>query len=66
MNKKEKAKMLKILKSYRNPDPRCSFPWEPKYEGFCRAYADYIDGHAWVGIPGEKGFCKKCEFWKKK
>ena len=32
---------------YRNPDPRCTYPWEPGPVGYCASYACAVDeGHA--------------------
>ena len=50
------------VEKYRNPDPRCKYPFEPKFAGYCWGYANHVDGE-----PGfEKFTCEGCDMWQDK
>ncbi len=58
------------FKKYRNPDPRCTYPFDPSPLGYCWSFAQYVDD-GWSGLKRgkEKGMetiCKGCECWKPK
>ena len=50
------------INSYKNPDPRCTYPFTCDPLGYCWGYANHIDK-----TPGfEKLNCKDCELWNSK
>ena len=55
----------KMFWLYRNPDRRCTYPFEPNALGYCWSYANFVDGtFPWANKPMEST-CKGCELWKK-
>lgn len=48
------------FRAYRNPDKKCTYPFEPCSLGYCWGWAHYIDG------TGEHPYCEDCECWSKK
>lgn len=72
-----RTKWIKRLKSYKNNDPRCSYPWELGNLGYCWGYASWLDGKngdksifGWGDYSMYKEyieFCRKdCKYWKGK
>jgi hypothetical protein len=48
---------------YKNPDKRCTYPFEPSLLGYCWGYATKVDeGKKMATIV----CAKRCEFWEKK
>ena len=47
---------------YRNPDPRCTYPFDAEPCGYCWSYAVIIDlgGSQRTQLAG----CRHCECWK--
>ena len=43
---------------YRNPDPRCRYPFTPDPVGYCWSYAHHVDGTK------KELTCDTCEFWR--
>ena len=41
---------------YKNPDKRCTYPFEPMSIGYCWGWASFVDG-------GNPPKCDKCEMW---
>ncbi len=66
-----RTKWIKRLKSYRNPDKRCKYPWQLGNLGYCWGYANWLDiKNKDKGILGEYSkfesymeLCKDCEYW---
>ena len=54
----KRVEWIKRLKSYKNKDKRCHYPWTISNVGYCWGWANYIDGT--TGKPD----CLKCEYWK--
>jgi hypothetical protein len=63
-----------VTPDYKNPDPRCHYPWDDSPVGFCWSYAHHVDGQPgfenMVAIcegkccaPGKKN-TEMCECWK--
>ncbi len=53
------VKSSSALEKYRNPDPRCSYPFEPCGAGYCWSYAHHVDGTA--GYENMESICPDCE-----
>lgn len=47
---------------YRNPDPRCTYPWSPGGAGYCWSFAHHVDGRK--RYEDMEKICPKCELWK--
>ncbi len=50
---------------YKNPDTRCSYPFDDCPVGYCWSYANYVDGtrgFPTTNIEMDK-LCSGCEFW---
>ena len=47
---------------YKNPDPRCKYPFTPDPVGYCWSYANYIDGAKDFEDMSKR--CPDCEYWK--
>ncbi len=73
----ERAKWIKRLKSYKNPDPHCTYPWELGNCGYCWGFASWKDGddksmwHSVSGYKRVKDFgkevcAKDCKYWREK
>ena len=60
----ENKKLLtkEIVETYRNPDKRCVYPFEPNPVGYCWAYAHHVDGTERFEDMGK--ICPSCEYWK--
>lgn len=43
---------------YRNPDPRCRYPFTPDPAGYCWSYAHHVDGTA--GFENMQAICAMC------
>ena len=56
----EMMKVAKELK-YKNPDPRCIYPFPSDY---CWSYACYVDGNK--GFENIEAKCLSCKYWKAK
>ena len=50
------------FEKYRNPDPRCVYPFTPGNLGYCWSYAHHVDGTD--GFKNTDNFCPGCEFWE--
>jgi hypothetical protein len=50
------------LLRYRNPDPRCTYPFEPSGVGYCCSYALYVDGDK--KIMSMDSACSNCDCWE--
>jgi len=50
------------LKMYRNPDPRCTYPFEMCSLGYCWSYAHHVDGT--TGYEDMMLVCPTCDCWK--
>ena len=48
------------LDKYRNPDPRCAYPFTPDTFGYCWTYAHHVDGSSGFDVLK----CGGCEFFK--
>lgn len=59
---KTKEEVLERLNSYKNPDPRCTYPFSPKPLGYCWAYANHVDGTR--GFEDMEAICKDCNMWR--
>jgi hypothetical protein len=46
---------------YRNPDPRCGYPFTPDPCGYCWSFAHHVDG---TGCIDMDKICPRCELWK--
>lgn len=55
-----KATKEQLLK-YKNPDPRCEYPFTPDAAGYCWSYAHHVDGTK--GYKHMKRKCLHCEMW---
>ena len=53
---------LALFTSYRNPDHRCSYPWDPSPCGYCWSWAHHVDGTK--GYEDMMKICPGCEFFK--
>jgi len=54
--------MSSKYKKYKNPDKRCTLPFEPSPLGYCWYYADRVDtGKQQKEIIEE---CRECEYWE--
>lgn len=54
------------FEKYRNPDRRCTYPFEPCAAGYCWGYANFVDGNKpWADRPMEKN-CQRCDMWAPK
>ncbi len=60
MNEHEIA--VKKVKSYRNPDKRCSYPFICAPMGYCWAYANHVDKTP--KFEDMSKICPGCEFWE--
>jgi len=49
---------------YRNPDPRCQYPFEPDIFGYCWTWATYTDGLKRARRSPIGEICAGCEYWK--
>ena len=49
-----------VFDKYRNPDPRCGYPFTPDPCGYCWSYARHIDG---TGCKDMDEICPRCEMW---
>ncbi len=67
----KRAKWIKRLKSYRNDDPRCRYPWTLSNVGYCWGFACWIDYKK--GLTDMKNkykvdssdiFCRDCNYWQ--
>ena len=62
--RKNKNPLLK----YRNPDPRCTYPFESSFVGYCWSYANYVDdGETFLKKNKKKRFediCMGCDLFK--
>jgi len=47
---------------YRNPDPRCKYPFTPDPLNYCWGYAEKVDEGA--SKKEIEQFCEGCEYWK--
>ena len=47
---------------YKNPDKRCTYPYDKSPVGYCWAYANHIDRIKGFSDIGKK--CKKCEYFE--
>lgn len=53
-----------LIAKYRNPDPRCTYPFDHSPAGYCWSYAHWVDGSSgYAGKPVED-LCKGCDLWK--
>ena len=50
------------INSYKNPDPRCTYPFTCDPLGYCFSYAHHIDGTK--GFEDMQKRCTNCECWK--
>ena len=48
------------IEKYKNPDPRCTYPFEPCGAEYCWGYAVSVD----KGEPRQEESCRGCEFWE--
>ncbi len=55
----KRAKWIKRLKSYRNDDPRCRYPWT--LHDYCWGFASMVDDKL---TKNYRGFCRDCKYWK--
>ena len=55
--------MIKPFLKYKNPDPRCNYPFTDDPMGYCWAFAHYVDGTA--GFEDIETICSNgsCECW---
>ncbi len=44
---------------YRNPDPRCRYPFTPEPLGYCWSYANHVDGTK--GFEDMARICPECD-----
>ena len=62
---KTEGEAITKIKTYRNPDERCAYPFSPGY--YCWSYAFYIDyGDEWLKkrkVESMEEICHHCEFW---
>ena len=56
----ERAKWIKRLKSYKNPDKRCHYPWQLGNLGYCWGFASMVDDKL---TKNYRGFCRDCKYW---
>ena len=47
---------------YKNPDPRCTSPFDPSFVGYCWSYVNHADGDLNSEQLLKK--CEVCELWK--
>lgn len=47
---------------YRNPDPRCTYPFTPDPVGYCWGYACHVDGNEKFADMMSR--CVGCECWR--
>lgn len=46
---------------YKNPDPRCTYPFGNRPLGYCWGYANYVEGRP--GYVDLKRICETCPYW---
>lgn len=55
------------VKTYRNPDERCGYPFTPDGAGYCWSFAHFIDkGDEWLKdrkVEKMEDICEHCECW---
>ena len=49
-----------VFDKYRNPDPRCGYPFTPDPCGYCWSFAHHVDG---TGCKDMDKICPRCELW---
>ena len=49
-----------VFDKYRNPDPRCGYPFTPDPCGYCWSYAHHVDE---TGCKDMDKICPRCELW---
>lgn len=49
------------INSYKNPDPRCTYPFTCDPLGYCWSFALHIDGNE--NYKNMEEHCKHCECW---
>lgn len=50
------------FEDYKNPDPRCTYPFTPDAIGYCWGYANAFDNDSLEEF--KEISCPKCECWK--
>ena len=67
------VKLRNRIKTYKNKDKRCKFPFEIDVLGYCWGFALYIDYKAGritkeeagnYGVEDYREFCRDCEYWE--
>jgi hypothetical protein len=49
-----------IYSKYRNPDPRCGYPFTPEPLDYCWSWANRVDRHKTANCDG----CKGCDMFR--
>lgn len=51
-----------VFEKYRNPDPRCTYPFTPEPCGYCWSYANHVDGDK--AFKDMSTICPTCDLFK--
>ena len=62
--KPHKLALRELFNRYKNPDPRCEYPFTPDPVGYCWSYANHVDGDP--QFKNLDAICKGCECFKPK
>lgn len=52
---------IERVKSYENPDSRCTYPFALDALGYCWSYANHVDGTS--GFEDMEKICPTCDEW---
>lgn len=59
---KTQEECIAKINTYRNPDPRCTYPFTCDPLGYCWSYANYVDGTE--KFEDMSIICPGCDCWK--
>lgn len=52
-----------MFEKYKNPDPRCRYPFTDSPLGYCWGWASYVDGKESFAGFKDMALCHDCEFF---